>query len=91
MSVPFGWWQKGVIMLRLSCYYCTWTEAGQAGTLNFEGDHMDPVSRGGADASWNIVWACIWCNRQKGDKTAGEYIAWRWLNPQKATYGPYAG
>lgn len=40
-------------------------------------DHIHPVSRGGKDASENIVPACEQCNSQKGDKTIDEWFEWR--------------
>jgi len=42
------------------CVYC--------GAPAEEIEHFMPISRGGADAPWNIVAACISCNRGPGGK-----------------------
>ena len=39
-----------------------------------EPDHVLPLSRGGTDALYNLVWACRECHRQKGDKTPREWV-----------------
>lgn len=31
-------------------------------------DHVIPISRGGADALYNLVPACAWCNESKKDR-----------------------
>ena len=36
-------------------------------------DHVQPISRGGADAAWNLVPACKSCNLSKGAKTLAEW------------------
>jgi 5-methylcytosine-specific restriction endonuclease McrA len=49
------------------CFYCgDHAPDGQA-------DHALPLSRGGADALDNLVWACPSCNASKGDKTVDEW------------------
>lgn len=51
------------------CYYCDkYLEYTQA-TL----DHLTPLARGGADAPFNIVVACLACNQDKAEKTLEEY------------------
>jgi len=70
----------------VQCYYCGWSNP-----YDLEVDHVVPRSRGGPTVGWNLVWACKWCNRQKGDKTGGEYVAWRSQFPGLATHGPYPG
>lgn len=37
-------------------------------------DHVQPLSRGGADAAHNIVPACAPCNLSKGAKTLAEWL-----------------
>jgi 5-methylcytosine-specific restriction endonuclease McrA len=36
-------------------------------------DHVQPISRGGADAAPNLVPACANCNLSKGAKTLAEW------------------
>lgn len=69
----------------LRCTYCGW----QGPARFFVWDHATPLSRGGADAPYNRVLACIGCNLQKGAKTQLEYWTWRWANPGVSNYGPY--
>lgn len=38
-------------------------------------DHVQPLSRGGADADWNLVPACAPCNLSKHAKTLAEWAA----------------
>jgi 5-methylcytosine-specific restriction endonuclease McrA len=70
----------------IQCYYCGWPNP-----WDMEKDHVIPESRGGPTSDWNLVWACRWCNQQKGDKTGAEYVAWRTAYPYLATYGPRFG
>lgn len=37
-------------------------------------DHVNPLSRGGADAAHNLVPACAPCNLSKGAKTLAEWV-----------------
>lgn len=37
-------------------------------------DHVEPLSRGGADVESNIVPACATCNLSKGAKTLAEWV-----------------
>lgn len=41
-------------------------------------EHLVPRSRGGVDFIWNIVAACLQCNRLKGEKLPGEFLRERW-------------
>lgn len=50
------------------CVYC----AGPYEAL----DHAVPLSRGGTNHAWNIVPACMWCNRHKHAKTPAEFLIW---------------
>jgi len=70
----------------IHCCYCGWSILP-----DLEMDHVIPKSRGGPTVGWNLVWACKWCNQQKGDKTGAEYVAWRAIHPYAATYGPLLG
>ncbi|WP_405000645.1 HNH endonuclease [Kitasatospora cathayae] len=49
------------------CCYCD----GPAEVL----DHIDPISRGGADAAGNLVPACSACNASKGALTLSEWAS----------------
>jgi hypothetical protein len=40
----------------------------------FEADHRDPYSRGGETRDENLAATCRTCNRQKGAKTAEEFL-----------------
>lgn len=69
------------------CYYCrsrlTWKDT--------TADHVVPRSKGGQTRRDNIRAACRACNKEKGDKTEGQFLAllkrppergapvWRWL------------
>jgi HNH endonuclease len=61
------------------CFYCA--KPVCANSLDKEAelskDHLVPTSRGGVDFIWNIVPACIACNRLKTDMTVDEFRAAR--------------
>jgi 5-methylcytosine-specific restriction endonuclease McrA len=50
------------------CVYCKEPLSGRRDL-----DHLVPLSRGGAHALSNLAWACVPCNRRKGQKTAREF------------------
>jgi len=54
-----------------TCAYCrrrlTWAL--------YHCDHIEPVSRGGDDRMENLTASCEPCNRSKGAKLAGEWVA----------------
>ena len=50
-----------------TCFYC-------GGTEDLTIDHKTPLSRGGSNELTNLVPACRSCNRNKGTKTAEEWI-----------------
>lgn len=52
-----------------TCNYCG------ASRVRLECDHVFPVSRGGTDDEWNLVTACVPCNRSKGAKTLEEWLS----------------
>ena len=39
-------------------------------------EHLIPLSKGGHNAFWNSVLACLSCNTSKGNKTVKEYVIW---------------
>lgn len=50
------------------CFYCG-CDITAAPSL----EHLTPVSKGGTNASWNLVYACKSCNSRKHDYTLEEY------------------
>ncbi|MHA1390116.1 MAG: HNH endonuclease [Candidatus Thorarchaeota archaeon] len=75
--------------------YCVYCNAKLAFTNHgrlcekgaWEVDHSNPRSRGGTDHMNNLVPACIFCNREKSDRTARTFKAYidrNWSN--KETY-----
>jgi HNH endonuclease len=48
-----------------ACRYC--------GGWASEADHYQPFSRGGLTVESNLVAACVYCNRSKGDRTEQEW------------------
>jgi hypothetical protein len=46
---------------RFRCHYC----GAEPGERQLEIDHVWPRSKGGRDAEWNLVVACVACNRGK--------------------------
>src|SRR5215475_538634 len=48
-----------------ACRYC----GGPASEV----DHYQPFSRGGLTIDSNLVAACVYCNRSKGDRTVEEW------------------
>ena len=62
-------WEGKFFRCGMRCFYCfaplTLAEATK--------EHMQPLSRGGADTIGNIVPACRPCNDRKGDMTDEEF------------------
>jgi 5-methylcytosine-specific restriction endonuclease McrA len=61
------------------CVYCAQSLELDAATI----DHVQPLSRGGADDVGNLVVACSPCNRLKGDLLPLQFFArhpWAGLN-----------
>lgn len=48
--------------VKITCHYCG------AKVLPITQDHIVPRGLGGPDKMWNIVPACVDCNRAKADK-----------------------
>jgi len=69
------------------CYYCggvVFTPQGPVlrgrlfdPRLELTKDHVVPKKRGGVDELWNIVPACLRCNRLKANLTSAEFISAR--------------
>lgn len=53
---------------RNRCFYCD-CDMGEHASL----EHLTPVSRGGDNHLWNLVYACKSCNSKKHDSTLEEY------------------
>ena len=74
------------------CFYCG-QDMGATPSL----EHLTPVSRGGDNQSWNLVYACKSCNSKKHNSTLEEYIiktgalhlADRYDSIIARVYGPY--
>ena len=67
------------------CYYCSrpFSLPDCAPTV----DHKIPTSRGGRGLPRNKVWACLDCNKSKGDMTEQEFRKWLELGkPYKKWY-----
>ncbi|MGN6557916.1 MAG: HNH endonuclease [Solirubrobacterales bacterium] len=58
---------RGAVLHRdgWTCRYC----GGEAGEV----DHVEPRVRGGRTTPANLVAACRYCNRAKGDRTPAEW------------------
>lgn len=56
---------------RIVCTYC----GDEFPSEVIEKDHIIPISRGGRDTKANRVPSCRSCNRNKGIKTPGEWLA----------------
>lgn len=56
-----------------TCYYCGKPLTDKEKSV----DHKTPISRGGTNALDNLVISCMFCNRQKKDKTEEEYYEWK--------------
>ena len=52
-----------------SCEYCRFPEA--FAEFPFEIEHVLPKQHAGSDASGNLAYACVYCNRHKGPNLAG--------------------
>lgn len=52
-----------------TCAYCGVKLAKHTATI----DHIIPLSRGGTDFKWNLVWCCKRCNLSKGSKLLSEW------------------
>jgi 5-methylcytosine-specific restriction endonuclease McrA len=50
------------------CQYC----GSRKNPVELTLDHILPRSRGGTNAPWNIVTACVGCNQRKGNRTPEE-------------------
>ena len=53
------------------CYYCDDSPVLRGERLTI--DHKTPISRGGSSKLTNLVAACLPCNNEKADMTAGEF------------------
>jgi CRISPR/Cas system Type II protein with McrA/HNH and RuvC-like nuclease domain len=54
-----------------SCYYC----GCRIFLSNATVDHKMPITRGGSDSIANLAACCATCNKNKGNKTEAEYLA----------------
>ncbi len=65
------WGKKAVSIIHLqsgkACWYCLKALPLAPRLGVWEIDHVEPWTRGGADAIHNLVASCVECNRSKGD------------------------
>lgn len=61
---------RDVEHLPRECVYC-------GAIIDLQLDHATPLSRGGANAWWNLTVACAKCNRAKWGRTVAEFLAER--------------
>ncbi len=54
-----------------SCWYCGQTARRDESTL----DHIIPLANGGKNHQSNMVFSCLPCNQEKGDKSLEQYRA----------------
>jgi hypothetical protein len=73
-------WDAVVIAQGYLCFYCgrPICENSPDPDLEITKDHLFAQSRGGVDFIWNIVAACLACNRMKGAKLPGQFLRERW-------------
>lgn len=64
--------EKIRIVVEDKCFFC-----GKALLGKGDLEHLTPVSRGGSNYPSNLTLSCQNCNKEKTNKTLGEYIAWR--------------
>lgn len=53
-----------------TCAYCGKKLTRHTATF----DHVIPLSRGGTNHKWNLVWCCQKCNHDKGSKLLSEWL-----------------
>jgi len=74
---------------RYCCGYCGISESDVGGELEI--DHFQPASKGGTNDIDNLVYACVHCNRFKGnywpDETGSH--AYLLLRPDKPDYAEH--
>ena len=74
MAAPMLTSKELVDAIGKPCPYCSEAMVWKNLRIGFESlrhptrDHIKPLSRGGADAKWNIAIVCERCNRDKGNR-----------------------
>ena len=64
--------RKLLIKQNYCCAYCN-----KGISIDYEVDHITPISRGGLDTAGNLQLLCPQCNREKHNKTHVEHVKWR--------------
>jgi len=66
------------------CFYCGVTIGKRKDETTFEADHYESLQNGGRNDIFNIVLACVTCNRKKGALDGDIFRAkmWTTLSPQ---------
>ncbi len=67
-------WQKRIEDQNRLCFWCHRPLDDDQKQFRGTRDHLTPLIRGGSDRIENIVAACWPCNREKGKRTAREYV-----------------
>lgn len=69
-------WNARIEFQNSLCFWCFKLLRNSENIFTGTKEHLIPLSRGGNDYIENIVAACWPCNREKGTKTATEYVAY---------------
>lgn len=56
------------------CPYCGVDLFSQSVRNKYQKDHFIPVSKGGQDVPWNVLWSCKRCNYRKGNKPPDVFL-----------------
>ena len=86
---PTPAWMRVTVLVRdnYRCQYCWWQDYTHTG-IGLEVDHAWPRDRGGLTTPLNLLTACSGCNREKGDRSALEYRAYRQAWPFLCNWRP---
>jgi HNH endonuclease len=73
-------WERLLAAQGFLCFYCGRPICKNSTDPSLEAtkDHLLAQSRRGVDFIWNVVGACLQCNRLKGQKLPGEFLRERW-------------
>lgn len=81
------------VLIRLQCYRCLYCEQLLKKGRSTHIEHLVPVTRGGTNEWFNLVYACQSCNSKKHDKTLAEFaIEHRrpdWINRSEVSGAAY--
>ena len=67
-KMPIDFLQKVLVAQKNKCFYC------ESDLANYKAiEHLTPVSKGGDNQAYNLVYSCKSCNSKKRQKTLEEY------------------